>query len=665
MGESFKVRFLPVDKEIKVDRGTTILDAVIDAGLFIKALCGGAGACGKCKVIITDGEATSDESIISIGQKEYKEGWRLACKTEINDDLVVEIPEESRAELDGKHLVSHTMASPRHAPVISVEEMGAWFNPALKKYCITIDRPTSDDNDSDLSRLLRALKKHHNLDNISVDAILLRTLPEKLREANWTITAVIVQTRVESQLSEFQYRGSRRPKLIEIQPGDTTDHHYSVVFDIGTTTVWGRLLDLTSGKVLGISSAYNPQIQYGADVISRIVYSLKPNGLDTLQEIVVDAMNRIIDELIEKSDIKRSCITHITAAGNTVMTHLLLGLNTRFLRETPYTPVANFVPPVRAIRLGLNVSDFVYLYTFPSVASYVGGDIISGVLSSGFYRKKDITLYIDIGTNGEIVLGNVDWMMTASCSAGPAFEGGGLEFGMNAGPGAIEGFGINPKDYEPMIKTIGNVKPKGICGTGVINILSELFIYGVINRNGKFCLNLDTPRIREGESGMEFVLVWADNTEMGKDIVITEVDIENILRAKAAMFAGFTALMDKTEITFSEIESVIIAGAFGDYIDLENAIAIGLLPDIPLEKFTFIGNGSLLGAQLISFSNEMLDDGEKIARSMTNIELSEDNKYMDHYMAALFLPHTDIDLFPTVQKKIEMLGIEEKIRVVK
>lgn len=652
MSGNCKIKFLPVDEEIRVDSGTTILDAALDAGLFIKALCGGAGSCGKCKVIIKEGVAESQESLGVLGKEDYNKGFRLACRTEINEDLKVEIPEESRAELDGKQLISHSISSPRHAPIAGVEEMGAWFNPALKKYNVNVDPPTANDNISDLTRLLRSLKKQHNLENISVDFLLLKTMPEKLREANWNVTVVLVQTRVESQLKESQYRGSRRPKLIQVEPGDTTKNHYSIVFDIGTTTLKSRMLDLNDGRVMATSAAYNPQIKYGPDVITRIIYSTKRGGLDKLQEVIVEEMNNIIDDLINQTGIDRKRISHITAAGNTVMTHLLLGLNTRYIREAPYTPVAQFIPPIRAIRIGLNVEDFVYLYLFPSISSYVGGDIVSGVLASGFYRKKEVTLFIDIGTNGEIVLGNVDWLMTASCSAGPAFEGGGVKYGMHAAPGAIEGFYINPSDFEPMIKTIGMKKPKGICGSGIINVLAELFTTGVLDQGGKIRKKIPSKRVREGDDGMEYVIAWAENTEIGEDIVINEVDIENILRAKAAMFAGYTSIMEKTGIEFSEIKNMIIAGAFGDFIDLENAIAIGLLPDLPLERFTFIGNGSLSGAQLISLSNEMLDDGEKIARNMTNIELSEDNKFMDHYMAAMFLPHTDLNLFPSVKRKI-------------
>ena len=457
---------------------------------------------------------------------------------------------------------------------------------------------------------------------------------------------------MESQLGEHQMRGSRRPKMISVEPGDTTDKHYSVVMDIGTTSLWGQLLDLNSRETLAEASAYNPQISFGDDVITRIVYSQKPEGLEKLQQVVVEGLNTIIDELVEKAGIERCYVSHITAAGNTVMTQLLVGLDPKYIRETPYTPTANFVPPVRAVRVGLNVSDYVYLYTFPLVASYVGGDIVSGVLSSGMYQRKELTLYIDIGTNGEIVVGNADWLMTASCSAGPAFEGGGLRCGMRATAGAIERFHINPDTLEPMIVTIDKVKAKGICGSGAINILAEFLETGVLDQNGKYNRTCSTKRIRKGQDGFEYVLAYKEETGSEEDVVITEADIDNLIRAKAAMFAGYQSLLSKLDLTFKDLEKVIIAGAFGDFIDLDKAITIGLLPEIPKENYIFIGNGSLLGAKLISLSSELLDDGERIARKMTNIELSEDHSFMDKYMAGMFLPHTDETLFPEVSKRI-------------
>jgi uncharacterized 2Fe-2S/4Fe-4S cluster protein (DUF4445 family) len=647
------IHFLPYDVKKTANKGATLLDAAMDAGVHINAACGGEGACGKCRVIINSGKVECKDCS-KVSTEDYDKGYRLACQTVVLSDIEVFVPEESQLDktaLKGENESEH---AGRHVISQEIEKLvcGAWYNPALKKFAVDIEPPTLNDNISDLSRLLRALKKQHNLENISVDFLLLQKLSKTLRDAEWKVTATIVQTRLESQLGEHQLRGSRRPKMISVDPGDTTNKHYAVVMDIGTTSLWGQIIDLNARQSMAVASEYNPQIKYGDDVITRIVYSQKSGGLKKLQQVVVESLNKIINELVEKTGVEKRHISHITAAGNTVMTHLLVGLDPKYIRETPYTPVANFCPPIRAIRIGLDVADYVHLYTFPGVASYVGGDIVSGVLSSGMYQRKELALYIDIGTNGEIVVGNSDWLMTASCSAGPAFEGGGLRCGMRAAMGAIERFRINPDTLEPMIMTIGNVKPRGICGSGAINILAEFLKTGIIDQSGKFNSGCSTKRIRKGQDGMEYVLAYKEETGAQDDVVMTEADIDNLIRAKAAMFAGYQCLLDKVGFTFNDLDHIIIAGAFGDFIDLDEAITIGLLPEIPIDRYVFIGNGSLLGAKLISLSNELMDDGERIARKMTNIELSEDHSFMDKYMAGIFLPHTDSTLFPCVNQRI-------------
>jgi len=655
--DKVSVLFSPGDKKVTAHKGDILLDIAMDAGVHINAACGGEGACGKCRVIITSGEVDCRDCS-KISSQDFEKGYRLACQTAVLGDVSVTIPEESRLDKTAVRAAQAQAHDGRHIVSQEIEKLvsGAWYNPALQKFSVTIDPPTLTDNVSDLGRLLRALKKQHSLENISIDFLLLEKLPHILRKSDWNVTVTIVQTRLESQLGEHQLRGGRRPKMISVEPGETADKHFSIVFDVGTTSLWGQLIDLNSRKVLGEASEYNPQISYGDDVITRIVFSQKPDGLKKLQESVVAGLNRIIDELIQKTGVRRENISHVTAAGNTVMTHLLVGLDPKYIRETPYTPVCNFAPPIRAIRIGLNVADYVYLYTFPAVASYVGGDIVSGVLSSGIYQNPELTLYIDIGTNGEIVVGNQDWLMTASCSAGPAFEGGGLKCGMRATAGAIERFHINPDTLEPMIVTLGKVKAKGICGSGAISILAEFLTTGVLDQNGKFNCGCSTKRIRKGADGVEYVLAYKEETGAEQDVVITEADVDNLIRAKAAMFAGCQCLLDKVGLGFQDLERVIIAGAFGDFIDLDEAVTIGLLPEIPTGKFVFIGNGSLTGARLISLSNELLDDGERIARKMTNVELSEDHSFMDNYIAGLFLPHTDAHLFPVVSQKIARRG---------
>jgi uncharacterized 2Fe-2S/4Fe-4S cluster protein (DUF4445 family) len=652
----YTIRFLPADVQVQARAGANLMQLAAEAGVNINAPCGGEGACGKCRVIIKSGQVDCRDCS-KISAEDHARGYRQACQSFVLSDLEVHIPDAS--SLDASVLQGERHAT-RHAVTQEIETLvsGAWYNPAHQKYKVQIDSPTIEDNTSDLSRLLRALKTQHGLENISVDFFLLKRLPKIIREANWLVTVTIAQIRIESQLGEHQIRCSRRPKLVAVEPGDATGSHYSIAFDIGTTTLWGRLIDLNAKRSLAVASEYNSQIKFGDDVITRIVNSQKADGLQQLQEVVVAGLNRIISELLEKTGVERQQVSLITAAGNTTMTHLLMGLDPKYIREAPYTPVANFIPPVRALRIGLAVADYVELYTFPSVSSYVGGDIVSGVLSSGMYQRSELTLYIDIGTNGEIVVGNADWLMTASCSAGPAFEGGGLRFGMRATTGAIERYRVNPENFEPVsIITVGKAKPRGICGSGAINILAEFMKKGIIAQNGKYN-SLPTSRIRPGSDGMEYVLAYKEEADGQDDIVLTESCIDNLIRAKAAMFAGYQCLLDKVGLTFSQLDRIIIAGAFGDFIDLDEAIAIGLLPEIADEKYVFIGNGSLLGSQLVSLSSELLDDCERIAKKMTNIELSEDSSFMDKYMAGMFLPHTDGSLFPSITAEISKLKKE-------
>jgi uncharacterized 2Fe-2S/4Fe-4S cluster protein (DUF4445 family) len=656
MKRQVRVRFDPDGVEIKVDAGENLLRAAMAAGIFLNAACGGAGACGKCKVIIAKGEISAERTSF-LSDEEFDRGIRQACMTDVLTDVVVQVPPESLLDRGVLARPREGQAAGRLSGAQALEGLiaGWFFNPALRKLHTALPAPTLDDNRSDLSRLLMGLKKTHGVESISVDFRVIQKLAHTLRQADWKVTSTLVNTRVSSSLEDSQFRGPRKPKLIQVEPGDTTGSHHSVVMDIGTTSVWGQLLDLNSGQVLAESSDYNGQIRYGDDVITRIVHSQKPGGLKELQSAVVGTINGIIRDLVEQTRIKVDSISHLTAAGNTTMTHILLGLDPKYIREAPYVPVANFTPPVRAIRMGLEVGDHVYLYTFPSVASYVGGDIVSGVVGSGFFQRKELTLYIDIGTNGEIVVGNSDWMVTASCSAGPAFEGGGLKHGMRATTGAIEDFRLEANTLEPVILTVGRGKPRGICGTGLINIVAELLSCCVIGQNGKFQTDRPTSRIRAGKDGMEYVVVWADDTGIGEDIVITEPDVDNLIRAKAAMFAGCQTLLESVDLKPEAIEQVIIAGAFGSYIDIENAITIGLFPELPLERFHFVGNGSLLGARLISLSNEMLDDAERVAKMMTNFELSETRSFMDNYVAALFLPHTHARFFQNVMERLTCL----------
>lgn len=641
------VKFEPGSIKSSIDEGETVLDAALAVGIHINSSCGGQGICGKCQVLVEDGDIVSEESD-KINKEEYKKGMRLACNSRVFSDCTIRISPESI--VSNKILMEKQTLAKGERKIADLETSffaRMWcFNPPIIKVFLKLNPPTIKDNINDLSRLLRKLTEWYLIKNISVDMSCLKKIPIVLRESQWNVTVTLEKNTTFSE-TDIIY------KIIDIEKGNTFKNQYIVALDIGTTTICGQLLDMVSGKVIAEAATYNKQVACcGDDVITRIVIATKPGGKERLQQAAIYSVNEIIKKLAKEADISIDNIVHITSAGNTTMTHLLLGLESRYIREAPYVPAACFVPPVKASEIGIKVRDCVSMTSFPSVASYVGGDIVAGVLGSGMFQREKPALFIDIGTNGEIVLGNSEWLVCAACSMGPAFEGGGIVHGMRADVGAIEGFRLNPITLEPMMITIGKVRPRGICGSGLISLLAEFLYASIIDRHGKFMRNINTNRIRKGNTGYEYVVAWAEHTEIGKDIVITEGDIENMIRAKGALFAGCLTLLESVGFSLDDVDHIFIAGAFGRYLNLEKAKMIGLLPDLPLEKFSFIGNGSLMGTRLASFSQDMFREGARIAKMMTNIELSDSPTFMNNYVASLFLPQTNAQLFPEVTKKL-------------
>jgi uncharacterized 2Fe-2S/4Fe-4S cluster protein (DUF4445 family) len=652
------VTFYPTGRKILVDSGVDLLQSAMEAGIHINASCGGSATCGKCKVKLLKGTADSPKHP-KLSQWEYDQGYRLACMTPVQNDIDVEIPLESQVD---KSVLKAKGDREAHRYLLAPQDIyqlvkGWDVDPAVFKRYVELTPPTLKDKTSDLTRLLNGLARQHGIEGVSADFRAILKLSRLLREADWKVTATLVLTK-------------KGYKLVNVEPGDNTRQNYSIVIDIGTTTVSGQLLNLNECVVAGCpggqcdgstlfalaeASDYNGQISYGEDVITRIVYSQKPGGLKRLQEVVVSTINGIIRELLAMSQIDRSLISHLVIAGNTTMTQLLLGLDPKYVREEPYVPTAHFIPPVRAVHFGIDIGDHVHIYTFPMVASYVGGDIVAGILGSGVFQREALTLYMDIGTNGEIVLGNKDWLASDSCSAGPAFEGAGIKFGMRATRGAIEEVSIHPGTYDPMIVTLGRTKPIGICGSGLIDAVAALLETGVIDQNGKIRADLSTDRIRKGSDGYEYVLAWKEEAGIKTDIVLTEIDIENLIRTKAAIYAGCKVLLESVGLGFRDLEQVIIAGGFGRHLDLEKAISIGLLPEIDIEKFIFVGNGSLLGARLLSFSKDFLKETERIALKMTNLELSNHPTFMNEFVGAMFLPHTDLSAFPQTTARLRQM----------
>ncbi|PPD58933.1 ASKHA domain-containing protein [Dehalogenimonas etheniformans] len=628
MNKPINVRFNPAGISIGALEGDNLLDIARNAGVGIAASCGGDGVCGTCKVLIERGAVDGPKGFV-LCEEDLAQGIRLACQTWVLTDLVVTVLPGAQAPASIGHL---------RALVTREEIMAAtdWrFAPPVFKLYIELPVPNLQDNSSDLTRLERALESN-GIANPLMGISFLKKLPVAVRENNWKITLTVLKER----------RGLR---LTDVESGDTRNSNFGLAFDIGTTGVRGELLDLVEGKVLAQGVEYNGQRVYGDDVISRVNYSGKTGGLDQLQRAVVATLNQLISGMIGHAGVKRRSITHVMIGANTTMTQLLLGLESKYLRLEPYVPVASILPVLSAGNIGLDLDCDVPVSTIPAVASYVGGDIVSGLVGTGIFQRPETVLYIDIGTNGEIVVGNREWMVSASCSAGPAFEGGGIRHGMLATAGAIESFNIDANGA-PVVTTIGGDRPRGICGAGLISAVARLFLNGVINQKGKF--NIENAKyVRAGEDGAEYLLISALSSAIGKDIVLTEIDIENLMRAKGAMYAGYQTLLDSVDLTFDGLDRVIVAGTFGTHLDIEDAITIGLLPDINRSKFVFIGNGSLLGARLSSFSTELIEAGRSVASLVTNIELSENSSFMENYTASMFLPHTDVRLFPSINRQ--------------
>jgi uncharacterized 2Fe-2S/4Fe-4S cluster protein (DUF4445 family) len=618
-----KVKFLPYETEIEVENGDTIIRAALEAGVHVNASCGGEGVCGKCRVLIEDGIVEGGISE-KLSEEDQEGGYRLACRAIVKSDLVVRIPVESAIDPG----VLKLQATPRRTAHIremnfeELKERGLFVAPVEKKY-LELPEPTAQDNLPDITRLISYLQLEHDEHRLDVTLAMIRKLPQVIREDDFRVTATLVRP----------VRDVGKTRIINVQPGDTSNQNYAIAMDIGTTTIYGQVIDLISGEVLAEHGEFNGQISYGEDVISRIVYAEKPGGLEKINAVVIKTINKILAKIVKLSGVDPENISTITLAGNTTMTQLMLAVDPRSIRRAPYVPAATLYPPFKATDLGLDLGGHVAALVYPAVSSYVGGDIVAGV--------------------AEIVIGNQDWLACAACSAGPAFEGGGLKFGMRASKGAIEDFSIDPVTLEPMLITIGNVRPKGICGSGLIIMVATMFEMGIINNLGKFDRDLDTPRIREDDGIYEYVLAWKDETQIDRDVTLTEIDIENLIRAKGAIYSGCMTLLTEVGMGIEDIEKIILAGGFGSYVDLEKAMTIGLLPEMDPEKVIFIGNGSLMGAKMSSLTNRIRRDVVEVTKKMTNFELSDTPSYMDNYIAALFLPHTDLNKFPKLKSRLD------------
>ncbi len=611
---------LTTGETLGISKGESLLQALKRQGVYLVASCGGKGICGKCRIRLLEGECRI-ESTGKLEPHEIASGITLACQTFPGEDILIDIPKESRL------VVGDAIDISRAKDITELlQSLVTEISPLVKWIPLDIPPPSIQNNISDLERLKNKIEEK-GLKGMRFSHGFLSSLAGPLRDADWKINLAYTDG---PEAIFISHQGSK--------------NRYGIAVDIGTTTVVVYLVDLMDGRLIDVGSTYNSQIRFGDDVITRIIHAVESRGLDELKEVVVGDINNLLTPLVEKHNISIEDIESAVISGNTTMMHLFWGLNPAYIREEPYTPTLNAFPLWRSGTARLNINAQSPVYTAPCVASYIGGDIVAGVLASKMHKNSEIALFMDIGTNGEIVIGNNEWLVTAACSAGPCFEGSGIKHGMRATRGAVELVKIDPHTFEPTLGVIGNGKPIGICGSGMIDAITEMFLTGVIDQKGKFVKELKTDRIREGFEGYEF-LFYKDNR---RNIAITEVDLENILRAKAAIYAGISLLLKKVGFTLNNIERVYIAGGFGNYLNVDKAIIIGMLPDLPKEKFRFLGNTSVAGAYLCLLSDNMRKEAEEIANKMTNVELSVSHRFMEEYMSALFLPHTDITQFPSV-----------------
>ena len=643
----FKVTFSFEDGsmvETFANAGDNLLEVARSANVAIDAPCSGNGACGKCRVQLKSGELESKKTL-HISDEEYQAGWRLSCCSKISADVNVLVPDiasayKSRmkvADLSSKEEIAIFENAKSDIQLAGIE-----LKNSLEVVDVLMDVPSLDDTMPDNERLTRALRKYLNINRVRIPYVVLKKLPDVLRENNFAVKCVIRAT--SDDMYVYDIFGKDEDVVIG-----------GLAIDIGTTTVSAVLINMENGEILAKSSAGNGQIRFGADVINRIVESQKPGGQKKLQDAVIkETINPMIHEMCRSIHFPEEQIYRRGVASNTTMNHLFAGINADPLRTEPYIPAFFKTNSLFASDVGVDINKDAHIIMAPNIGSYVGGDITAGTLVSQIWNRPEFSLFIDLGTNGELVFGNSDFMMSCACSAGPAFEGGDISCGMRATDGAIEACTIDKETMEPTYKIVGDpgTKPVGLCGSGIIDVISELYICGIINPKGKFIR--EGKRIKHDKYGMgSYILAFEEEAGSVKDVEITEVDIDNFIRAKGAIFSAIRTMLTSLDFDVSMIDDVYVAGGIGSGINMQNAVNIGMFPDIPIEKFHYIGNSSLTGAYLMLLSTPAEKKTYELAANMTYMELSTVPIYMDEFVGACFIPHTDTSMFPTVMEEVQ------------
>jgi uncharacterized 2Fe-2S/4Fe-4S cluster protein (DUF4445 family) len=651
MSRTFKVIFQPAGRRGEIEEGTTILKAAQRLGVDLEALCGDKKVCGKCKVRIEEGyfekdnmesgmshitplEPTPDE--LKHIKPEDGPGIRLACSCEIHGDLKVFVPERSRA---GKQVVRK-----------AAKELVIALDPAVKKYVLTFTPPTLHDmTTADYERVTNRMAEIYGIRDLKFDFEALLQLQDALRNGDWTITVTVWMDK----------------EIIKVEPGHV-DVCYGLAVDIGTTTCVGYLCDMSTGNVINTESIMNPQVPYGEDVMSRITYAMtNPEGLRTMQDAIITGLNEIIDKVV--SEIRKDgphpgfAIDDLTIVFNTAMHHIFLGLNPVYIGRSPFIPAVQQSLDIKARDLGLKINPGAFIHVLPIEAGFVGADNVGVLIAQEQYYQDDMVLIIDIGTNGELLLGNRNRVCSTSCATGPAFEGAQIKFGMRAAPGAIEKVKIDYATKEPKYKVIGKadwhthiegkINAKGICGSAIIDVIAEMFKAGIIDKTGKFVPDASTSRVRKNAEGKpEYVLAWAAETSIDQDITVTQGDVRALQLAKGALYAGTKLMMQKMGVT--KIDRVELAGAFGSHIDREASLTLGLFPDVPIEKVVVVGNAAGDGSRMALLNRNKRIEANERARWVEFVEIATEPAFEKEFMQAMHIPHMK-DRFPNLKAMLE------------
>ena len=630
MASQVSIRFEPDGKRVRAESGDTVRDAAEKAGVGLRSECGGERSCGKCRVIIQDQsnlcEVSKDEAM-HLTSEDISAGYRLACFCVAKSgNFVVFVPSESKI-------------GTRQIQIEGVERP-VKLNPAVEKFQVSLSKPSIRDVEPDFERLMDALLRK-GFAHLEIDHELLEVLPRTLRDANWNVTVAIWNSR----------------RIISVEKGNTKECIYGFSVDIGTSKIVGYLINLVSGRAVAAKALENPQMLHGEDIISRINYATTCNeSLKELKKITIQAINALILDCCNEAGINSEDIYEITIVGNTAMHHFFLGIQPDFLATGPFVPAVKKTLDLKANSLGVRANALANVHVLPIVAGYVGADAVADILATGINKTKDKCLLIDVGTNGEVFVGNREDIVSCSCAAGPAFEGMHIQFGMKARTGAIERLRIAPDTYEVEYETIGSVKPVGICGSGIIDAIAEMFKCGLVNQRG-FNKNVQTKRLIDDNGEIKFVVAWRSETGLNNDITISGKDVQEIQLAKAAIHAGTMVLMEEMKLKESDLDRVLIAGAFGKHLNPESAKFTGLIPDISNRKVTFVGNTAISGAKMALLSKTVRKEAEGLSRSIRYVELMVKPGFRKEFVNSMFLPYRDMSKYPSVceffKRKIE------------